>query len=105
LDRSDLDRLVDLGLSGFPPSRLSLLAYWLWDWSRETGDARYSFLARSVEELADGFETDRVPTWLVERYDDVLRNFLPAVLRSETAAEGAHWASELAQALHRLPLV
>lgn len=94
-------RLAEHGITKFPPSELSTLEAWCWDYSEASGDARYCSLARSISLLSDLFEitSGQVSADLIVNLDGVLREQLPSVLRAANPQDGALLARQLREGI------
>jgi len=95
-----LDRIIAEGLTSATVTADA--AEECWEASENTGDARYSSIARTLELIAEHWEQKRMLA--TEGLDRVLRNLVPTILNAKTAQEGASWArvmrGEIAEALN-----
>lgn len=107
MDASQLQRPAEGGLLTFPPGRLADLLDWCQDHAENTGDARFSSIARALQPVAATFEIrdegGGVDTDLTQELDLIIRRGLPGVLSAPSPAEGAGLAgllrSEVADAM------
>jgi hypothetical protein len=88
--------LAERGVAAFPPSNLSTLAEWCWDFGESSGDARYCSLYRTLSMVATPFdEDDALSSDAVATIDGIMRTSLPDVLAAESAADGSLLARAL----------
>jgi hypothetical protein len=96
VDQHSLRRLAADGVAAFPPSGLTTLADWCWDYGEATGDARYCSLWRTFTAIAAAFEDlEAVDSSAVTRIDHLLRSEIPEILDAPDAAEAAGIARRL----------
>jgi hypothetical protein len=95
-----LSRLAESGFSAVPPYEFSGLSDELWAAGASTGDARWCWLARSVELLRQTWdERQVVPGRLADDLASTLSQWIPAVVDAPGPEEGTHLASVLFQDL------
>jgi len=75
------------------------LSAWCWDYARETGDARYCFLWRSLEMLWQCFEENGISAIIVHSWDAALAEYMPEVLQADSPQGGTYWAALLHEQL------
>lgn len=105
MDESALRRLASAGLRTRPQDRLQDLGNWCDDHAVNTGDARYSFLGRTLQDIGDWWdehsERGTGSAADVTEVDRLLREGLVPVLEAHEAQEGAYLARELEREISR----
>lgn len=93
---AELTALRELQLGG--TERLPDLIAWCWDQADNTGDARYSGIARALDEIAEALEGKTgLPATVLEEVNAALRRHLSDILATPDASAGsgqARWMRE-----------
>lgn len=97
MDEFDLARLADSGLTN--TASLRELARWCHDHAEETGDARYSSVARSLDSILGAWGDQALPILTADRLNEALARYLPATLMADSAEEGTRSARLLREAV------
>lgn len=101
-----LARLAAEGFRAVPASHLGELGHWCRDWCAETGDARYCFLADTLDALHEWWsEKDKyggVDVQLAERIDQVLQGSLQSVLHEREPLVAVRYARSLTATLRQI---
>lgn len=93
MSRESLLRLGNEGIAAFPPSGLTQLADWCWEYGEATADARYFLLWQILKFIADAFDDDGAAiASVVARWDSVLQQHIPSVVDAVDATEGVRLA-------------
>jgi hypothetical protein len=106
MDSSPLNRLASGGFAGFAPDEASELADSTREQCASTGDARYCFIADTLE-LLDRWWTEHesaggVPRSIAESIDEELKASLPEILAEVRPADGTTKAKSMCDRIRAL---
>lgn len=101
MDASSLERLITDGLLSAPA--VQELENYCWDAADNSGDARYSGIARALAVISDVWDSHgALPQGAITSLNEVFRRHLQAVLEANTAQEGAGLARLLREEIYEV---
>ena len=103
VDLRTLRALASDGFKAVPATELDTLVAWCDDWSIASGEARFSIIADALRTISDGWGEQGIPTRLVERIENSLRENLTLALDSGDPKDGAYFAGRLRDDVRALP--